>query len=414
MKNDKNRMKTITAALCLLICVCFAGPASAQDSLPQPGQAIDKNNIESYKNLFPGFWLDAFYTGYDGFFTPLSITIKATESNPMPKEFMAASEKNRGKYSLDAEGYITGGDYKDIVGYPFPDLDKSDPQFPIKLMWNYDYKYTMDDMKGRFINYEKRKGSSISISKVENWLISFQGRLYDDPKPLYDTPQKYRSSNLMRNIYPPVQRNFLTLLTRYIDQKEQDTTYLYLPSMRRVLRGEAGQRSTPINSSTQAPDDFFGFSGRIPEFTYKLIGDQKAVAMVDSKWNFDNMENKDVGDLIPVETDGWEVRDVYIIEIIPKDEKYPQGKKVIWIDKETMTAVYAAAWDRAGSLWKVWQIPNSKLKNNSGDGTSPYGTTLGIDLQLGYCVQMFSTWTLNGNGIKDTDISPAAMRRLAR
>ena len=64
-------MKTITAALCLLICVCFAGPASAQDSLPQPGQAIDKNNIESYKNLFPGFWLDAFYTGYDGFFTPL-------------------------------------------------------------------------------------------------------------------------------------------------------------------------------------------------------------------------------------------------------------------------------------------------------------------------------------------------------
>ena len=235
MKNEKNRMKTITVALCLLICICFAGTSSAQDSLPQPGQTIDKNNIENYKNLFPDFWLDAFYTGYDGFFTPLSITIKATESNPMPREFLAASEMNKGNYKLDAEGYITGGDYKDIVGYPFPDLDKSDPQFPIKLMWNYDYKYTMDDMRGRFINYEKRKGSSMSISKVDNWLISFQGRLYDDPKPLYDTPQKYRSANLIRNLYPPVQRNFLTLLIRYIDQKEPDTTYLYLPSMRRVL-----------------------------------------------------------------------------------------------------------------------------------------------------------------------------------
>lgn len=414
MKNEMKRMRIITVILCLLIGICLAGTASSQEVLPEPGQTIDKNNIENYKHLFPDFWLDAFHTGFDGFLAPLSITVKKTESNPMPKEFMAASDMNKGKYGLDPEGYINGGAYEDIVGYPFPDLDKNDTQFPIKLMWNYDYKYTMDDMKGKFLNYEKRKGSSMSVSKVENWLISFQGRLYDDPKPLYKTPQKYRSANLMRNLYPAVQRNFMTLLIRYIDQKEQDTTFLYLPSMRRVLRGEAGQRSTPINSSTQAPDDFFGFSGRIPEFTYKLIGDQKAVAMVDSKWNYENMEKKDVGNLIPIETDGWEVRDVYIIEIIPKDEKYPQGKKVIWIDKETMTGLYAAAWDRAGALWKVWQIPNSRLKNHSGEGTSPYATNLGIDLQLGYCVQMISTWELNGIGVKDRDISPSSMKKLAR
>ena len=414
MRNEKKRMKAIAAILCLLICMCFAGPASAQEVLPQPGQTIDKNNVEKYKHLFPEFWLDAFYTGFDGFLAPLSITIKKTDPNPMPKEFLAASEMNKGKYGLDSEGYITGGAYEDIVGYPFPDLTENDPQFPIKLMWNYDYKYTMDDMRGKFLSYEKRKGSSMTISKTESWLISFQGRLYDDPKPLYKTPQKYRSANLIRDLYPPVKRNFLTLLIRNIDQKESDTTFLYLPSMRRVLRGEAGQRSTPIQSSTQAPDDFFGFSGRIPEFTYKLIGDQKAVAMADSKWNFENMDGKDLGDLIPIETDGWEVRDVYIVEIIPKDEKYPQGKKVIWIDKETMTSLYAAAWDRAGALWKVWQIPNSKLKNNSGEGTSPYATNFGIDLQLGYSTQMISTWKLNGNGVKDTDISTTVMRKLGR
>jgi len=414
MRNKTAKMKTSAAFFCVLLCMCFAAPAFAQEVLPQPGTTIDKSNIDTYKNLFPDFWLDAFETGLGGFIAPLSITIKETESNPMPKEFLAASELNKGKYSIDPEGYIAGGPAEEIVGYPFPDLDESDPQFVQKLMWNYDYKYTMDDMKGKFINYQKRKDSAMNISEVENILISFQGRLFDDPKPLYDTPQKYRNANLMNVIYPPVQKNFLTLLIRFTGQKEQDTTYVYLPTMRRVLRGEAGQRSTPINSSTQAPDDFFGFSGRIPDFTYELIAEQKAVGMVDAKWNYENMKGKDIGDLIPIETDGWEVREVYVIAITPKDDKYPQGKKIIWIDKETMTGLYAAAWDRAGELWKVWQIPNCKLKNNSGEGTSPYATNFGIDLQLGYCVQMVSTWNLNGIGIKASDVSTAAMRKMAR
>ena len=397
-----------------LFCLFLSIPAIAQDVLPKPGERIDKSNIEKYKHLFPDFWLDAFHTGFDGFIAPLSITIKKTEPNPMPKEFLAATALNKGKYALDDEEYITGGDYKDIIGYPFPDLDVNDPRFALKLMWNYDYKYTMDDMRGHFLNFEKRKGASVSVTEVENWLISFQGRLFDSPKPLYETRQNYRKANLIRNLAPPVQRNFLTLLIRHIDQKESDTTYLYLPTMRRVLRGEAGQRSTPIMSSTQAPDDFFGFSGRIPEFNYKLLGEQKAVGMAHSTWNFETMKDKEIGDYIPVETEGWEVRDVYKIEIIPKNEKYPQGRKVIWIDKETMYPHFAAAWDRAGALWKVWQIPQTQLKNNSGSGTMPYATNLGIDLQLGYCVQMISTWKLNGNGVKDTHISPAAMRRLAR
>ena len=57
MQNETKRMKTITAILCLLICICMAGPASARKALPQPGQTIDKNNIENYKHLFPDFWL---------------------------------------------------------------------------------------------------------------------------------------------------------------------------------------------------------------------------------------------------------------------------------------------------------------------------------------------------------------------
>ncbi len=413
MKRSVNKT-VMTQFLIILMVLCFGAVASAQN-LPKPGDRIDKSNADQYKDLFPEFWMDAFYTGFDGMIKPLSINIKDRTSNPMPQPFMDATALNKGKYSIDAEGYIAGGPEKDIVGYPFPDLDKSDPQFIQKFMWNFDYKYTLDDGRGRFFNFEKRKGSPVSVSYVENSLINFQSRLYDDPKPVYETAQGYRNANLLRNLAPPVQRNFLTLLIRYIDQRAADTTYLYLPSMRRVLRGEAGERSTPIMSSTNAPDDFMGFSGRIPEFAYELIGEQNAIGLADAQMDYDSLKDKDINpDYLPVDMEGWEVRDVYVIGITPKNPKYPQGRKVIWVDKETMTCLYSAAWDRAGKLWKVWQVPISKEENHSGPHTIPYATNLGIDLQLGYATNMVCTWTLNGQGITDADISIAAMRKLGR
>ena len=403
-----------TAAVsCLLLLVCFGAPSFAQDAFPQPGQTIDKSNYETYKQLFPDIFLDAFTTGWE-LIEPLAITIKAPVENPLPRVFLDASEKNRGKYALDAEGYITGGPYEEIVGLPFPGITPNDEDFVTKFMWNFDYRYKFDDCYSNFINFEKRKGSSATTSVVESWQVSFQSRMYDDPKPLYKTNNGIRSVNFLRNTYPPVQKNFLTLLIRYIDQKAQDATYIYLPSMRRVLRGEAGQRSTPINSSTQAPDDFEGgFAGRIPEFNYELVGEQKMIVLGDSKLGYTQMKDKSYKS-IPVEKDNWMVKDVYVIDIIPKDEKYPQGRKRIWVDKTNYWPYYTAAWDRAGTLWKVWQTAVKVMPLASGDTAPYFSGMLGLDIQLGYGVQMFADWTANGNGLTEADVSTSAMRKKAR
>ncbi len=414
MKKCMNKaMKTL--ALLTVMAFCLGAVASAQD-LPAPGTVINKSNIDQYKDLFPDFWYEAFTTGY-GFIEPLNVKMEETKSNPYPEEVMIASAANKGKYDIDTEGYITGGPYEEISGFPFPDISPDDPQFATKIMWNYDYRYMFDDQRSNFMNLEKRLGSKCASSVVESFQISFQSRMFDDPKPLYKTAQNYRKANFIRNMFPPVQRNFITLLIRYIDQKAADTTYLYLPSMRRVLRGEAGERSTPIMSSTQAPDDFEGgFAGRIPEFTYELVADTKVIGQANATWNYTKMKDVGTPDLIPVEPDGWQVREVYVIDILPKNEKYPQSKKRIWMDKETMSNLYACAWDRAGKLWKIWQAPQYGIANQSKPGTTiPYFPgMLGIDLQLGYGVQMFADWVQNGQGITENDISIAAIRKVGR
>lgn len=61
-------------------------------------------------------------------------------------------------------------------------------------------------------------------------------------------------------------------------------------------------------------------------------------------------------DMFFVELNGWEVKDVYIFEIILKDFKYLMSKKVIYVDKENYWFYYCVGWDWVGNLWKVWQI----------------------------------------------------------
>jgi len=401
------------AALTSLLIFCFITQLKAKEAYPQPGETIDKSNYETYKHLFPEVFLEAFTTGWD-LIEPLSITIQESAPNKLPQIFLDLSENNKGKYSLDSDGIITGGPYDEIVGLPFPDITPKDENFVTKFMWNFDYRYQLDDMTGIFLNYQKRKGSPTSTSIVESMQLNFQNRMYDDPKPLFESKNSMRNVTLLRNTYPPAQKNFMTLLIRYIDQKEQDATYLYLPTMRRVLRGEAGQRSTPINASTQAPDDFDGgFAGRIPDFNYELVGEDTLIVLGNAKLGYSEMKGKAFENM-PVENDNWMLKDVYVIDITAKDKNYPQGKKRIWVDKENYWPYYAAAWDRAGALWKIWQTAMTVHPMASGDTVPRMKGMLGMDIQLGYGIQMFGDWKLNGNDLKESDVNVAAMRRKAR
>ena len=403
-----------TQFLVILMAFCMVTLATAQD-LPAPGTVINKSNIGQYKNLFPEEFVEAFVSGWE-LIDPLSITVAESAPNRVPAVFLEESQKSAGKYGIDADGYISGGPVEGIVGYPFPDVTPEDPDFANKFMWNYDYRYAMDDARAKFIQFEKRRGQKdVSSSTAAVTKAFFQNRMFDAPKPLMETSSMMRNAEIIHYLTPINQRNFLNLLIRYIDQYKQDTTYLYLPSMRRVLRGEAGERSTPIMSSTNSPDDFTGgFLGRIPEFSYNYIGKSKVLSLNKAKVGYGEMEAFIGAEYPPVESDGWEVRDVYIIDIVPKSPRYPQSKKRFYIDIESMHGVYAVSYDRSGKVWKIWQT-SLVMESDGHGGTVPsFNSMLGADIQLGYAVNMFFEWKLNNNGLKEEDFSIANLRRIGR
>ncbi len=405
-------MKTISGLFTASLIACFLFSAlSFGQEMPKPGEVIDKSNYKKYAHLIPEELYPGFEDGWGGFWKPISLKIVATKPVSEPKKFLAFSEKNRGKYTLDKDGFIVGG--YDYEGLPFPGVKPGDKDFATKFMWNFTYRYMRDDWVGPMLAYSKRKGEPITFNVSDEIIVEFVNRIYDDPKPSMKNPIGLQYAEWIRYTEPVNLRNFQMLIYRYLDPRKSDDTYLYLPTMRRVLRGEAGQRAVPLQGLITALDDFQGFDGRIPDFTYKYIGEQKLLAVADCRMNIPLAKKMQAqaGNKLIFDSDNWEVRDVYVIDIKAKDPKYPQSRKRIYIDKDNPTIYHAATWDRAGNPWKFWNFGFAKRPVADGDTASSIEQNFGLDVQFGYGQTITLDFKLNGHGFRYADVMPSAMTK---
>lgn len=389
-------------------CVLIASLSFAQQA-PPPGTIINKNNYKKYSGFFPTEWAAAFNNGFDGLIAPLNIKVAKAENYQIPQVFLNYSAKNKGKYSIAANGEITPPFNQE--GLPFPDLKKGDKDFATKLMWNYYSKYYGDDYlaTGKSGSYEKRRGEPVRFSVATNFYLFFTSRMVEKPKPDLPNPLGLYKAFFFRYLYPESVRNTITLTYRYIDENKPDTTFVYLPSMRRVIRAEASQRSTPVMGSVDALDDFNIFDGRTPDYTYKLVREQKVLAVPNSLMTPQQAKADYEKNVVPVDTEGYQVRDCYVIDIIPKDPTYPQSRKRIWVDKDTLWPYYGVAWDRAGKVWKVWMLSTKMFSMPHGEKCAGLSVLLGADLQFGEANAFVQDLVANKMHYTYNDVTPQAM-----
>ena len=407
------KKKTILTALAaaLITCVFFTVSSFGQE-LPKPGTVIDKNNYKKYAHLFPAEFLPAFEDGF-GLMPPLKARVVEPKPTKFPRAFIALSEKSRGKYGLAPSGLITGG--YNSEGMPFPDLTPSDKDFALKLMWNLTFGYVTDESMLIGQSNTKRRGEPATFEEIDVTEIRFTNRLFVNPKPIYSTPINLQKAMLMQFTKPASMRNSMTLSYRYLDLTRADEVYIYLPALRRVLRGDAGSRSTPIMGSMLAPDDISGFDGRVPEFNYKFLGKQKILACYCSGDPMCKQAPAEEKMDWPVDT--YELRDVYVIDIFPKNPKYPQSKKRIYIDSETLYRHWAVMWDRAGKPWKIVGNVFGKQPLPSGEPWDYIRAGIGVDLQFGLMnngVQFQDPAFLNTGKVRYEDIVASTLPRKAR
>jgi len=144
-----------------------------------------------------------------------------------------------------------------------------------------------------------------------------------------------------------------------------------------------------------------------------LVKEQKVLAVADSRMTLEIAKKWKKSEL-PVDTDGYELRDVYVIDIKPKDAKYPQSRKRIYLDKETLWVTYAIAYDRAGKVWKIWLLDTKSYPVGPGQQFAYINGFIGVDAQFGIASQLVSDIAANKDNFTYADVTPQALLKRAR
>lgn len=142
------------------------------------------------------------------------------------------------------------------------------------------------------------------------------------------------------------------LILRYNDPRKTDDSWAYIPSLRRVRRISVEVKSDSLLGTDHTLEDFAGFSGRILEQNWEYVGTARVLAVARSR----NTYTVYYGPNGWVPLDDWALREVDVLRMHTKRGDHPYSTKFLHIDRQSGESYYANAFDRAGKIWKVWQL----------------------------------------------------------
>jgi len=363
------------------------------------GTVIARDNVDSFAPLLsPGLrW--AVRSG---------LRMKIVEPRPVAASevYRRATAENSRLVSLSSDKRAV---YDYIAGLPFPQIDPADPDAAMKIMWNHEYRpFATDDLRARNLTLETGTrgvgGAGMSIERRivigDFQRVFYNGRLYVDPRPLLpDNADGLRHREYVGPFRAPFDLRGVGILSfRYLDPDRADDTWLYLPSLRRVRRLSAAQRSASLFGQDIDLDSLFGFSGNVTGTTWRLLGEGVVVGCV-------HAQNQPVkwgpGSADFVFDDVWEPRAAYVVEGRPDAPQYAYARRVLYIDRETWEVLFADIHDRSGSLWKVWI--NMFAERPSRPDSAAYGGGLSNPAAVMIDAQAMHATRVSTGGPRGTD-----------
>ena len=294
-----------------------------------------------------------------------------------PPPYKAATEKYAAQVKLNDKEELQNY----VAGQPFPLLDANDPHIAAKVMWNFSFRpqYT-DDVDIRDVEVSSFRANSASPGPVEHFTIGHfafynsMGRTEVPPIPT-DTEAEGAGIRYRFGAFPFLEPaeiyGFGLIRERNKDPNVDDNVWFFNPSMRKTRRVRAEELSDSVlpsdahdGANTYAnnldPDSYFGFSAKIENYNYRLLGIKPMLASVHAKntpakpCQFDNNRT--------VCPEDWEMRQLYAIEATAKPLSWHQKigssgvlipKRILYIDSEGWFITASDQYDGEGKLWKT-------------------------------------------------------------
>ena len=357
----------------LSLLLLWRAPAAMADV--SPGDVIDQTNWQKAEGLVPEPLLDWIKKGD-------AIRVGALDYDPgefLPPACRKSLTANVGKYDIDEDGVLadakTGKLPRFVEGLPFPQIDVNDPKAGWKIMYNKTYyTYTVGNVYSPFQSqWIGRKTGVERGMSMDYWVYVLDGY---PPAKEKRNPNNIEIYSLIRVLAPFDIKGTNILLWRY-RSKKQDSTFAYVPAIRRVRRMSPANRSDAFLGSDFCVDDAWGYGGKVNNFEWKILRKEEQlipfypgnpgglIENEEGEWETVNGDRKvtyghqDEGyqgapwfptNLIYVK------RPTYILECKAKDPYYNYGTQYMWVDAEFYQPSYKVIHDRSGAYWKVeWQ-----------------------------------------------------------
>ena len=312
-------------------------------------------------------------------FKGMEMTIKDAGDLQNAKVYLEATAKNAGTATLASDGAIQNY----AAGRPFDPakfVPGSDSGW--KMIWNWNYRWQNDGVNvgevewvwvrrgGDHNKHEIMKTSGGKYAQYYEGGGTFE-RVLRGPYKRYLMAHnaKHEATNYQVNggkgfakgtefrEYTGFNSPFdiagtAFLILRYDDPRKADDSWAYIPSLRRVRRISVEVKSDSLLGTDHTLEDFYGFNGRPMEHDWEYVGSTNILVVAKSR----NRETVYYG------PNGWAVKDDYtmrqtdVVKQIPKSSAHPYSYKFIHVDRDTGESYYANAFDKAGELWKVWQL----------------------------------------------------------
>lgn len=344
--------------------------ARAADAL-QTGDILDKATWQKAEALLPPEILKHYREGeYANRFVEWPASLYT-----IAPDFKTGSQANAGRFRTGALGEIldkaTDNQPPYVLGTPFPDIDAKDPAAAVKIVWNYFYAFWYF--------------GNIHAESQVNWIgpTALERRSDQDVRFFYydgvpeaerpANPQNFLTQQLIVVKTPADLQGTAALTWRYRDAEKRDSTWTFVPALRRVRAVSPANRSDGFLGSDMAQDDGQFFDGKPEDFEWRLQGEQDALRLSEET----NLKGVSKSDWIAQGNGFWRAvwpdlpflgymdpkwtgvawaptgaasvskRRFWVVEGVPRDKYYLFGKIELYID----TINYQGAWNRKFS-WK--------------------------------------------------------------
>ncbi len=325
------------------------------------GDVLTTDTVNKLKPFLPEqFWDNRDFFFYEGMQLRIGPTMRDYSNSP---EFEAASTKYSGQARVGPDNSLENY----TAGRPFvtADIDcKGDPHAGVKIIWNFINGSGGDGQASFFDSYWDRGEQLPLYSEGEGQSVKLAHRFeekYAEQGGDIFRGEKRKSAFGVTVDAPFDARGIQLLSYRYKasdgtrDEARNDDTWVYVPTLRRVRRISTAQRTDSIAGTDFTFDDLRSFAGIVPQYEWECLGEMDVLAPTNTKvkaYPYDRDHNFGPYGLSFAD-DRWEMRHAVKVRFTPKNADHPYHHKDIYIDKQTLKALYSFAYDQKEELWKI-------------------------------------------------------------